>query len=315
MKGKLLGVLVAVLLLTIVFSGCQEDTKEPIENNKTHIEIATDFMNKLQQKKYDISYKYFNNEMKNSLPLSQLKSTWEYFILTYGDFNDINETIQTLIEGYEVVYVNCTFNNNYLLIFRIVFDADKKIAGFWQDNAILLSTYNAPNYVNTQNFSEMNLTIGASHWELPATLSIPHGTESFPCVILVHGSGPNDRDETIGPNKPFKDIAWGLASKGIAVLRYDKRTKIYPEEIATNINFTLKEELVDDVLSAIDFLYVQSYIPIKNIIVIGHSLGGMMIPRIVSLDDMIDGCILMAAPARSLEDLILSQILYLSIGC
>ena len=66
-KRKLLDLLIAVLLLTIVFSGCFEETKEPMGNNKTHIEIATDFMNTLQQKKYDISYTYFNNEMKNSL--------------------------------------------------------------------------------------------------------------------------------------------------------------------------------------------------------------------------------------------------------
>ena len=238
-KPKFLIYIAIILILGTILTGCIEETKEPIEKNKTHIEIATDFMNKLQQKKYDISYTYFNTKMKNSLPLSQLKSTWEYFISTYGEFNDIQETRQTLIEGYEVVYVNCSFDNNYRLIFRIVFDADKNIAGFWQDNAILLSTYEAPNYVNAQNFSEMNLTIGASPWGLPASLSIPNGTEPLSCVILVHGSGPNDRDETIGPNKPFKDIAWGLASKGIAVLRYDKRTKIYPTEISTDKFFNI----------------------------------------------------------------------------
>ena len=62
------------------------------------------------------------------------------------------------------------------------------------------------------------------------TLSMPAGDGPFPAVVLVHGSGPNDRDETIGPNKPFKDLAWGLASQGIAVLRYDKRTKAHASQ-------------------------------------------------------------------------------------
>ena len=49
----------------------------------------------------------------------------------------------------------------------------------------------------------------------------------MPAVVLVHGSGPNDRDESVGGVKPFRDLAWGLASKGVVVLRYDKRTKVY----------------------------------------------------------------------------------------
>ncbi|MDZ7606573.1 MAG: hypothetical protein U5K79_13515 [Cyclobacteriaceae bacterium] len=58
-------------------------------------------------------------------------------------------------------------------------------------------------------------------------MTLPKGKNSFPIVLFVHGSGPNDRDETIGPNKPFRDIAYGLAEKGIASLRYDKRTFVY----------------------------------------------------------------------------------------
>jgi len=312
MKKCLISTIFIILILGVGFSGCIEETKEPIGNNKTHIEIATDFMNKLQQKKYDISYTYFSDELKNSLPLSQLISIWEYFISTYGEFNNIQETKQTLIDGYEVVYVNCTFNNNYILIFRIVFDIEKNITGFWQDDAILLSTYHPPNYANTDNFSEMNLTIGTNPWELPATLSIPNGIEQFPCVILVHGSGPNDRDETIGPNKPFKDLAWGLATKGIAVLRYEKRTNEYPELSAKIVNLTVQEEIIDDVIAAVDLLMATSKIDTNRIYIIGHSLGGRMAPEIANQDQRIAGIFLLAAPARHLEDLIFDQTTYLA---
>ena len=75
-------------------------------------------------------------------------------------------------------------------------------------------------------------TVGSGEWALPATLTMPAATRSVPAVVLVHGSGPNDRDETVGANKPFKDLAAGLASRGVAVLRYDKRTRVHGAKMA-----------------------------------------------------------------------------------
>ena len=76
-------------------------------------------------------------------------------------------------------------------------------------------------------------------------------------VVLVQGSGPHDRDETIGPNKPFRDLAWGLASKGIAVLRYEKRTKEHPGKLTAKL--TIKDEVIDDavLVAALDDLREQ----------------------------------------------------------
>jgi dienelactone hydrolase len=93
-------------------------------------------------------------------------------------------------------------------------------------------------------------------------------------------SGPNDRDETIGPNKPFQDLAWGLASQGIAVLRYDKRTRVYPAQFVALPNATVKEETIDDALAAVALLRNTPNIDQHRIFVLGHSLGGMLVPRI-----------------------------------
>ena len=75
--------------------------------------------------------------------------------------------------------------------------------------------------------------------------------------MLVAGSGPQDRDETLPPNKSIRYLAWGLASKGIAVLRYEKRTKVYAARLRSGgeLNtLTVKEEVIDDALEAVALL-------------------------------------------------------------
>jgi hypothetical protein len=131
--------------------------------------------------------------------------------------------------------------------------------------------------------------------------------------VLVHGSGPNDRDETVGANKPFRDLAWGLASKGVAVLRYEKRTKEHADTYKTKGHgeLTVKEETVDDAVSAAAQLRATEGIDPKRVYVLGHSLGGMVTPRIAKADPQIAGLIILAGATRPLEDMIIEQTRYL----
>jgi len=154
--------------------------------------------------------------------------------------------------------------------------------------------------------------VGEDQWKLPATLTLPRGKGPFPAVVLAHGSGPQDRDETIGPNKPFKDLAWGLGSRGIAVLRYEKRTKQYPYAVLGQLkSFTVREEIIDDALAAVVLLRQNPRIDPERIFLLGHSLGGMLAPRIALQDKKLAGLILMAANTRSLPDLMLEQTRYI----
>ena len=88
----------------------------------------------------------------------------------------------------------------------------------------------APAYAKPDSFSEQPLTLVNGNFELPGTLTVPKGEGPFPAVVLLHDSGPHDQDETLGPNKPLKDLAWGLATHGIVVFRYIKRTGKYGEQ-------------------------------------------------------------------------------------
>ena len=141
---------------------------------------------------------------------------------------------------------------------------------------------------------------------------MPAGDGPFPALVLLHGSGPNDRDENILGNRPFRDLAWGLSSRGIAVLRYDKRTKVHKEKMAAlEKTLTVKEEVIDDALAAAAFLRQHEAIDPKRIFVLGHSLGGTVAPRIAQQDEKIAGLVIMAGATRPLEDLILEQFTYI----
>ncbi len=162
----------------------------------------------------------------------------------------------------------------------------------------LAADWRAPAYVNPKKFRDVDVRVGFSPWVLVGALSLPAGKGPFPAVVLVHGSGPNDQDETVGAVKPFRDLAWGLASQGIAVLRYEKRTRTYGEKMS-KLPVTVKEEVIDDAVAAVDFLRDNDAIDKKRIVVLGHSLGGALAPRIAAATKgKVAGVVVMAGPTR-----------------
>lgn len=143
---------------------------------------------------------------------------------------------------------------------------------------------------------------------LRGALTLPAGKGPFPAVVLVQGSGAHDLDETVGPNKPFRDIANGLAKAGIASLRYDKRTVDYALKTAANPDFTIDDEVTDDALAALHLLAKQTQVDPRRVFVLGHSLGAQMAPRIAQRDPQLAGVIMLAAPARPLLDVVKEQV-------
>jgi uncharacterized protein len=153
------------------------------------------------------------------------------------------------------------------------------------------------------------IPIGIGSPPLKGTLTLPPGKGPFPAVVMVSGSGPNNQDESIGPNRPFLDVAIGLAAKGIATLRYDKRTLDYPGSI-NRATFTPTQEYVPDALAAINLLEHEPAVDPHLIFVLGHSQGGTYAPLIAERAPQVAGVILLAAGAEPLGATLLRQVRY-----
>jgi dienelactone hydrolase len=163
----------------------------------------------------------------------------------------------------------------------------------------------------TQAATVRQIPVGVGSPPLRGTLTLPAGRGPFPAVVLVSGAGPNDQNETIGPNHPFLDLALGLAARGIATIRYDKRTRDYPASVNPR-TFTLTQEYVPDALAAISLLRREPEVNPRLIFVLGHSQGGTYAPLIAKNAPGVAGVILMAAATESLAQAILRQARYLA---
>jgi dienelactone hydrolase len=280
---------------TTVTSGNKDMTAKLTEKGQ-------DLINNLQMGNYKAAEESFDEVMKAQLPMDKLKVMWESIIVKFGKLIEQQGTRHDVLGGFDIIYITCKFEKQTWDM-KLAFNNSSQVSGL----------FFVPTIAVPKGMVETNITVGSGEWALKGTLSLPEGKGPFPVVILVHGSGPNDRDETIGPNKPFRDLAWGIVSKGIAVLRYDKRTKVYGDKIlATKSGMTVKEETIDDAVNAVNLMEKTKGIDKNKIYVLGHSLGGMLIPRIAKQTKTPAGFIVLAGVARPLEDVMLEQMKYLA---
>ncbi len=272
---------------------------------------AKTFVDFLAKSDFGSAVGYFDTTMKTALPEEKLKEAWASVVTRAGAFKRQTGARTEKAGEYEVVFVTCEFEKGSLDV-KVVFNQAKRVAGLFFVPAKAAEDHTPPGYATLNAFLEKEVTVGGGEWALPGTLTVPKGPGPYPAVVLVHGSGPNDRDETIGPNKPFRDLAWGLSSRGIIVLRYEKRTRQHASKFGRIPGrFTVKEETVDDALAAVTLLRRTEGVDAGRIFVLGHSLGGMLIPRICERDKGIAGCIVMAGAASPLEDAIIEQMTYI----
>jgi dienelactone hydrolase len=258
----------------------------------------------------------FDDRMRAALTPEALARLWAQVRERAGAFRQIESTRTDPAGVYRIVFVTCAFEKERAGI-KIVFDAGDRVAGLFvapvDSSRPPAAPWSPPAYADTTRFEERGVTVESGTWKLPGVLAVPHGGGPFAAAILVHGSGPHDADETVGAVKPFRDLAWGLASRGVVVLRYTKRTQLLSQQETPSIaGLTVQQETIDDARAAVTLLARTAAVDPQRIWIVGHSLGGMLAPRIATQDRRVAGIAILAGNVRPLEDLVVEQIRFLA---
>lgn len=269
----------------------------------------------LGKKDYAKAHALFSEAMKKGLPEPKVKEIWEQLVSGLGEHRSVEVLKSETHKTWRRQQIRGVFAKS-AVIFSVSWTPAGELDGFFvKPEEAKFPPWEPPLYARADQVREIPITVGEGPLALPGLLTVPtaRGGKRYPAVILVHGSGPQDRDETLGPNKPFKDLAWGLAAQGIAVLRYDKVTKAHPAksvELLTK-GFTMDHETTNDALVAAELLRKHELVEPGRVFFLGHSQGAMAGPRAGARDPRLAGIILLAGPTRPFAEVGLAQLEYI----
>ena len=235
----------------------------------------------------------------------QVTALWQQLAQSGGDYLGDGYYRGVLANGYETLEMTLSFSS-LSLIQRTSFDAQDRVIGlFFAPGAV------TPPEFMPEAVQEVPLTVDAgTGYPLSGLLTTPKEGPILAGLVLVQGSGPSDRDEAVAANAPFRDLAWGLAGQGIAVLRYDKRTYTYGTRMAQEPDFarlTAREEVVEDAVAALNLLKGQQELADKPVYLLGHSLGAMLAAYIGQQGGDPAGYVLLGGTPRKLWELSAEQ--------
>lgn len=260
--------------------------------------------------RYADATRHFDARMSAALPASKLAEVWSTMLpAKVGGFVSGGSPDVTRAGGMPVVQTPLHFERGALMM-RVACQPDGSIGGLFFAPLPAEADASPPAAAPPHGIREVAVDVPSPPGKLPGVLTLPAGKGPFPAAVLVAGSGPNDMDETIGPNKPLRDIALGLAEAGIATLRYDKRTHAYGPRLAGQ-PITVDQEVTDDALAALHELRALPQIDRARVFVVGHSLGALMAPRIARRDGHLAGAVLLAAPERLDLAVVVRQLRYI----
>ncbi len=241
----------------------------------------------LSEKNFEKALTFLDVSIKDQITIDLLSKTSEQLDAQLGAYqNTISVTDKGNIFSYYTQFKNTALD------FDISFKEDKIVGFFLKQHQ----------EVNVNDYKIKSGTI-----DLKGTLL--EAKNSTILIVFIHGSGPNDRDETIGPNKLFKDMAEAFLKEGIASYRFDKRTKSNPETFSDES--TVEDEVVYDAIAIVNHFRSSEKFKNHKIVLIGHSLGAFMMPKIAN-SIAIDKAVMMAGNARDLQDVIIDQYVYLN---
>ena len=254
----------------------------------------------------------FNDKMKAAIDADGLRRWCRTLAAQVGAFKTRNGARTESQGGLRVVLVSCAFERANV-DFRVAFDSFDRIVGIGFRPPAPTVAYTAPAYVTPTAFRDEAFTVDAGGWPLPGTLvTASRRRDRFP-----EWSSSMARDRTTATHRSDRTSCfaiwrrgWPAAGSRCCDMTSARRT--HAARVATLRDFTVKEEVVDDAVAAVRKMRETARIRADRVFVLGHSLGGMLAPRIAAADPSIAGLILMAAAVKPLEQSIVDQTRYLA---
>lgn len=268
-----------------------------------------ELMSDLRDGLFDAATAHFDGAMKAALTPQQLRAIWQGLTGANGKFLSWKIARRSSLSGQDIVVAPLEFKRSSdLALVLAVNPQSGEISGI---HFVPDPPATSPPYAQANSFHSIDVHVGAAPYLLPGLVTVPaNGRGPWPAVVLLGGSGPNDMDESVGPNHIFKDIAEGLSSRGIAVLRYDKRTHDYAAKIDLQ-HITVTEEYLDDAIAAVNLLRSRPEVDRNQIFVAGHSLGATIAPEVALKAAPVRGLILLAPSGRKFGEMNVQQMRFL----
>jgi dienelactone hydrolase len=306
---------VAKLGVSLVLNGCAPTasnthtvSKPAADTERAEVER---FITSLSQGDASRAETRFSPRLRNDLPPPLLKSQWHGLLAHNGPFQ------RFAISGEDYRYskrrftVDLQFSLRSVPMLVVLEPTDGKIIGLFFPRAPS-DCEKAEQARDAEpapaGIRELELRVGDPPVALGASLSLPQAAGArMPALLFLAGSGPRDRDETVQRAKPFRDLAYGLARRGVVTLRFDKRTCAQPNLFDTR-HGTVEQELIGDALAAVKLLRDRPEVDPTRIYILGHSLGGLVAPEVAERSGGIAGLVLLAAPGRPLPELMIEQL-------
>lgn len=263
--------------------------------------IATNVVEMARDERFDDMERLFGAPLRAVVSAKTMRVAWGTEIVSRGPVTTIGEPALTQgKDGLVRARVLVTCERGALTV-SMAIDGN----GILQGLALLAPdgapSWTPPAYANPRKFEEQEVMLGPDELPVPGTLSLPHGRGKRPGVVLLPPMGPLDRDETSGANKPLKDLAWGLASRGVAVLRFDMVTYAHSQQVATRRDFTMTDEYMPYAIAAIHLLQQQSGVDPTQVFTLGHSMGGKVASRVAAAEPSIAGLVIMAGDTQPMQ--------------